>query len=95
MEVKYLNIDNCIILSDVKKIEQESVAKKTKTRRQLSKQIFKAKLMDDSSESSIYTKLYRFEREGYTKEPTDLIDAILKILNVSRVDLIKTRIKES
>jgi len=95
MEVKYLNIDNCIILSDVKKIEQESAAKKTKTRRQLSKQIFKAKLMDDSSESSIYTKLYRFEREGYTKEPTDLIDAILKILNVSRVDLIKTRIKES
>lgn len=95
MEMKYLNIDNCIILSDVKKIENESTAKKTKTRRQLSKQIFKAKLMDDSSESSIYTKLYRFEREGYSKEPTDLINAVLKILNVSRVDLLKTRTKES
>jgi len=95
MEVKYLDIDNCIILNDVKKIQEESDCKKTKTKRQLSKQILKAKLMDDSTESSIYTKLWRFEKEGYTKEPTDLIDAILKILKVSRADLVKVRITES
>lgn len=87
--MKKLDIDNCIIINDSFRIQQEPAQKKTKTKRQLSKQIFKAKLMGDSTESSIYTKLWRFEKEGYTKEPTDLIDAILKVLIVSRADLIK------
>ena len=86
---KFLDIDNCIIINDAERIQREPAEKKTKTKRQLSKQIFKLKLMSDSTESSIYTKLWRFEKEGYAKEPTDLIDAILKVLIVSRADLIK------
>ena len=91
MGTKYLDIDNCIILNDVKRIKEEPAQRKTKTKRQLSKQILKLKLMPDSTESSIYTKLWRFEKEGYTKEPTDLIEAVLKVLNVSKDDLIKVR----
>lgn len=87
--VKFLDIDNCIILNDAKKIQEEPAQKKTKTKRQLSKQIFKLKLMSDSTESSIYTKLWRFEREGFTTEPTDLITAILKVLDVKKEDLVK------
>lgn len=92
---KYLNVDNCIILNDSKRITSEPAEKKTKTKRQLSKQIHKKGLMPGSTESSIYTKLWRFEKEGFTKEPTELIDAVLKVLIVSRADLIKERIKAS
>lgn len=90
----FLDIDNCIILSDSRKIQKEPAEKKTKTKRQLSKLIFKKKLMP-GSESSIYTKLYRAENDGFVKEPTELIDAILKILIVSREDMIKEKPKES
>jgi hypothetical protein len=85
----FLDIDNCIILNDVKAIKEEPPKKKIKTKRQLSKQILKKKLVE-GSESAIYTKLWRFEKDGYTKEPTDIIHAVLKILDVSRDDLVKT-----
>lgn len=91
MPKKYLDIDNCIIINDSKRIQLEPAEKKTKTKNQLAKKIFKEKLMKDSSESSIYTKLYRYEKEGYINEPTDLIEAVLKLLIVSRDDLIKER----
>ena len=91
MATKYLDVDNAIIINDAKRIQEEPAQKKTKTKRQLSKQILKMNLLPGLSESSIYTKLWRFEKEGYKKEPTELIDAILKVLNVSKADLVKTK----
>ena len=91
MATNYLDVDNAIIINDAKKIQEEPAQKKTKTKRQLSKQIHKQNLMPGLSESSIYTKLWRFEKDGYKKEPTDLIDAVLKVLNVCRADLVKTK----
>lgn len=92
---KFLDIDNCIIINDAKRIQQEPAQKKTKTKRQLSKQIDKLDLMPGSTESSIYTKLWRYEKEGYANEPTDLIAAVLKVLLVSRDELIKPLSKKS
>ena len=92
---KYLDIDNCIILNDSKRIVAEPVEKKTKTKRQLAKQIHKKGLIPNATESSIYTRLWRFEKEGYVKQPDDLIDAVLKVLLVSSVDLLKQRPKKS
>lgn len=86
---KFLDIDNCIIINDAKRIQQEPAQKKTKTKRQLAKQIVKLDLLPNNSESSIYTKLWRYEKEGYANEPTDLINAVLQLLMVSRADLIK------
>jgi hypothetical protein len=92
---KYLDIDNCIILNDSKRIVAEPAEKKTKTKRQLAKQIHKKGLIPNATESSIYTRLWRFEKEGYVKQPDDLIDAVLKVLLVSSVDLLKQRPKKS
>ena len=86
---KFLDVDNCIIINDAKRIQQEPAQKKTKTKRQLAKQIDKLNLIPESSETSIYTKLWRYEKEGYSNEPTELIDAVLKVLMVSRADLVK------
>jgi len=85
---KYLNIDNCIIIHDVKQIKKEPPQKKIKTKRQLSKAIFRSKILSDS-ESSIYTKLYRYEKEGFKSEDKPIIEAILTILEVEKEELIK------
>lgn len=98
--MKKLDIDNCIIKSDVSKIKKEPPLKKIKTKRRLSKEIDKKKLIKGATESAIYTKLWRLEKDGYEaeKEPTDIIEAILEVLNsgldeqdekVSKSDLIK------
>lgn len=84
--LKY-NVDNCIILHDVKQIKKEPPEKKIKTKRQLSKQIFKKKLYE-GSEVSIYTKLSRYEKNGFRTEDKELTEAILKVLEVDKKDLI-------
>tara|TARA_B100000953_G_C18034140_1_gene423815 strand:+ start:60 stop:338 length:279 start_codon:yes stop_codon:yes gene_type:complete len=81
-----LDINNCIIIHDVKQIQKEPAEEKIKTLRGLSKKIRKEKLLE-GSQSSIYTKLYRAQ-QGFSKEPTDLIDVILKVLEVDRDQLI-------
>jgi hypothetical protein len=84
----YLDIDNCIIIHDVKQIKKEPSEKKIKTKRQLSKQLVKRKLLE-GSEVSIYTKLSRAEKDGFKTEDKKLTEALLKILEVDRSELIK------
>jgi hypothetical protein len=84
-----LDVDNCIILNDVKTIRQEKQDKKVKTKRQLAKRIVKEKLLPGVTDSSIYTKIYRLEKDGFDEKPVEIIEAILKILDVDEVDLVK------
>lgn len=83
-----LNVDNCIMIHDLKQIRKEPPEKKIKTKRQLSKKMHKLKVIE-GSESSIYTKLWRNEREGFIVEPKELINSILKVLEVSESDLVE------
>ena len=85
---KFLDIDNCIIINDVKQISKSPAGKKIKTKRQLSKKIVKDKLLP-GTEVSIYTKLSRAEKDGFKTEDKELVNAILEILEVSKKELIK------
>ena len=88
MEGKYLDIDNCIMNHDLKQIKKDPPGKKIKTKRKLSIQIVKDGKVE-GTQSSIYTKLSRYEKNGFNKEDEKLIKAILCVLEVDRDDLIK------
>jgi hypothetical protein len=88
MEKIYLDIENAIIIHDVKQIKKEPAQKKIKTKNQLAKKIHKLKLIE-GSEESIYTKIWRSETEGYKQEPKELITALLKVLEVDMNELVK------
>lgn len=85
---KFLDIDNCIIIHDVKQIKKEPAQKKIKTKNQLARQLFKLKLVE-GSKISIYTKLSRYEKEGFKNEDTELTKALLEVLEVDKSELIK------
>lgn len=84
----FLDVDNCIILHDVKQIKKEPPQKKIKTKRQLAKLLVKKKLVE-GSEVSIYTKLSRYEKDGFLTEDKELTGALLKVLEVETSDLVK------
>ena len=84
----FLNIDNCIIMNDVKQIKKEPAEAKTKTKNQLARKIFNKNLYP-GSKVSIYTKLSRLEKEGFNEEDENLTAAILDILEVDKEELIK------
>lgn len=86
---KFLDIDNCIIIHDVKQIKKEPAEKKIKTKRQLAKQLVKNKLYE-GTEVSIYTKLSRYEKDGFIAEDQELTKALLKTLEVDKDELIKS-----
>ena len=88
MEGKFLDIDNCIIIHDVKQIKKEPAEKKIKTKRQLSKQLSKKKILS-GSEIAIYNRLYRAEKDGFKEEDKELIDVLLSILEVDKDELVK------
>lgn len=85
----YLDIDNCIIIHDVKQIKKEPAEPKIKTKNQLAKKLVKSGLVD-GTKVSIYTKLSRAEKDGYITEDKILVEALLKTLEVTRKDLVKT-----
>lgn len=85
--LKKLDIDKCIMMHDLKQIKKEPAKKKIKTKRQLSIQIVKNKLLE-GTQISIYTKLSRYERDGFKNEDKELTKAILSILEVERSDLV-------
>lgn len=87
---KYLDIDNCIIIHDVKQIKKEPAKPKIKTKNKLAKELFKKNDLK-GSKISIYTKLSRAEKDGFKQEDNDLINAILSILEVDKEELIKSR----
>ncbi len=78
-----LNLDNCIILTDVKKIQKEPPLPKIKTLRRLVKAIHKKKLIKDVSEPALYHRIYKIVNEGFSSidEKQYLINAILAVLN--------------
>jgi hypothetical protein len=82
-----LDIDNCIMIHDLKQIKKEPPGKKIKSKRQLAKKILKKKLLK-GSESSIYTKLWRNEKDGFVTRPDELIDAVLNILEIEEKQLV-------
>ena len=84
-----LNVDDCIILNDAKIIREEKEEKKIRTKRQLAKRLVKEKLVPSVTDSSIYTKIYRLEKDGFDEKPVDIIAAILKVLDVDESDLVK------
>lgn len=89
MAKQYLDIDNCIVEHDVKQIKKEPAGKKIKTKNQLAKILVKRQLIQ-GTESAVYHRMYRFENDGFATAPQDLIDAILKVLEVDKSDLIKS-----
>ena len=84
---KYLNIENCITLHDVKQIQKEPAGKKIKTINALTKLLIKKGLK--RSETAIYSKLQRYQDNGFTAEDVELTKALLKVLEVTKTDLIK------
>ena len=90
MERKFLDIDNAIIIHDVKQIKKIPAQAKIKTKNQLSKKLLKNKDIE-GTKVSIYTKLSRAEKDGFKNEDVDLVNAILKVLEVSREELVITK----
>lgn len=88
MARKFLDIDNCIIINDVKQIKKIPAEAKIKTKRRLAKKLVKLKLYS-GTDVSIYTKLSRYEKEGFKNKDTELVEAILKVLEVDESELIK------
>jgi len=89
MKDSYLDLDNCITLHDVEQIKKELIHPKIKTINKLTRLLLKKKLIEGSV-SSVYSKLYRYEKEGFNKEDnSNLIKAILKVLDVEEKDLVK------
>lgn len=88
MARKYLDVDNCIIIHDVKQIKKTPEEAKIKTKRRLAKKLAKLKLVE-GTDVSIYTKLSRYEKEGFKTEDTELTTAILKVLEVEKSELIR------
>lgn len=88
----YLDIDNAIIIHDVKQIKKEPAQEKIKTMHKLSKKM-KSENVIDGSKISIYTKLHTAQRTGYVKKPIELIEAVLKVLEVNENELVKKGVK--
>lgn len=88
MERYKLDIDNCIIIHDVKQIRKIPAEKKIKTKNQLSRVLHKTGKIE-GSKISIYTKLSRYEKEGFTAYPEKLIELLLETLEVDKDDLVK------
>lgn len=86
---KYLDIDNSIIIHDVKQIKKHPCGTKIKTKNQLSKILFKRKDVE-GTKISIYTKLSRYEKDGFSKE-CELIAPLLKVLEVEEKELVITK----
>lgn len=86
---RYLKISDCIILSDSKKIKNDQQSETINTTRRLSQEMFKRGMMLGSSQPAIYTKLWRLEKFGFKWEPREVIDDVLKVLDVSKDELIK------
>lgn len=84
---KIMNVDTCIMMHDMKQIQKEPPQAKIKTKRKLS--ILLAKRKDlNSSQKAIYTQLYRAEIDGFKIEDKNLVNAVLKTLEVTREELI-------
>lgn len=84
----FLDVDNAIILHDVKQIKKEPAEAKIKTKNQLAKKLFKLKTLE-GSEVSIYTKLSRYEKEGFFSKDEALVSALLSVLEVEENELVK------
>lgn len=93
MGKRFLDIDNCIIIHDVKQIKKEPAEAKIKTKNKLARLLFKNKSLA-GSKISIYTKLSRYEKEGFNTEDVELTTAILNVLEVSKDELVRNIIKE-
>ena len=86
---KYLDIDNCIIIHNMKQIKKTPVfQKKIKSKRQLAKKIHNNQDMKETY-WCIYMKISRAEKTGVKPEDKELIAAILKNLEVNEKELIK------
>ena len=87
MARKYLDLDNSIIIHDVKQIKKEPPMSKIKTKNRLAKILFN-KFPELGSETSIYHKMVRYEKNGLTSyESNDLISKIKEVLEVSEKEL--------
>lgn len=84
----YLNLDNAIIIHDVKQIKKEPAQSKIKTKNKLSKIIAK-KNPNLGSDISVYHKMVRYEKGGFSSPKTNgLVIALLDYLEVSEEELI-------
>lgn len=92
MERQYLDIDNCITISNADKIKNGK--EKIKDKKHLAKKIADNIVENlpfalDNEINNIYMKLYRAERYGFLEKDNDLIEKIIEVLNVKESDLVK------
>lgn len=80
-----LQINSCIVLSDAKRLQKGLPLFKSKVG--LAKYIHLNSLFK-GSETSILTKLYRYEDNGFLNEDTQLTDCLIELLQVNRKKLV-------
>lgn len=79
--MNYLDIDNCILISDFERLKVGANIAPIQSKNELAKILRTRTKFKKTSQSAIYTTMYRAENRGYKKRPDDLIEAILEILN--------------
>ena len=81
-----LDIENGIILHDVKQIRKEPPQPKIKNIFKLCKAIKKKKL-SNLSDNALNAKIYRINGKKYDEKDEELVTIILKVLEIDRKDL--------
>lgn len=81
---KKLNIDTCIIIGDARRVKKGLTP--IKNIHTLSK---KLEIDRGESANAIYSKLYRYEKDGFYTENESFINDICVILLVTKEELVK------
>lgn len=81
------NLELAITLHDLKQIKKEPPQKKIKTKNRLAHLVFKTGIVEGTKDS-IYHKFVRYERDGFKREDEKLTEALIKVLGVSREELV-------
>lgn len=93
----FYHVDDAIVRHDYKiitskkKKEGDEKPKKIKTKPILAQKIFDAGILKDYSFEAIYTKLTRYEKNGFKREDIALTQAICKVLGVTKEELVFNR----
>ncbi|AGF91634.1 hypothetical protein Phi47:1_gp36 [Cellulophaga phage phi47:1] len=89
MARKFLNIDECILIHDLKQVKKEPPMAKIKTKNKLAIKLIKNGV--ELSKTALYSRLSRYEKDGYDEASDYIANEVLKILEVTNEELIKEK----
>lgn len=79
--MRYLDIEICIMMADIKRVKCHPPLKRIVTMRRLAMELLEEKEYKNSSLTAVYHKMYRAQSDGFLNPPKELVKVLLRVFN--------------